>query len=287
MTTIQLNINKYAVSPISISVGTEKSYGFEKLSFSFSSEWRGLFKTVTFYPKRRQPVSIEGIEGGVEYDLPAEVTERAGYVLYVVSGYADGKRIYSVQGACEVLASNDELGVAPNAPTPSEIEQIREYARQAKEAAESAASGGGGGGGGTGKDGVGIKKIEKTSTVGNVDTYTITLTDGTKYTFTVTNGVDGDDGVSCTHKWNGTTLTVTSASGTSSANLKGDKGDKGDDYTLTEQDKSDIANLITADIETALDNIIALQEALMVGTTNEVLDDLHEYAQNIIAGGDT
>lgn len=45
------------------------------------------------------------------------------------------------------------------------------------------------------------------------------------------NGVDGSpgkDGVSVTHSWNGTTLTVTSASGTSSADLKGSKGDKGD-----------------------------------------------------------
>lgn len=42
--------------------------------------------------------------------------------------------------------------------------------------------------------------------------------------------VAGEDGVSATHSWNGTTLTITSASGTSSANLKGDsvKGDKGD-----------------------------------------------------------
>ena len=39
---------------------------------------------------------------------------------------------------------------------------------------------------------------------------------------------DGADGVSATHIWNGTTLTVTSASGTSSANLKGDKGDQGE-----------------------------------------------------------
>lgn len=38
---------------------------------------------------------------------------------------------------------------------------------------------------------------------------------------------DGADGVSCTHSWNGTTLTVTSASGTSSADLKGEKGDPG------------------------------------------------------------
>ena len=42
---------------------------------------------------------------------------------------------------------------------------------------------------------------------------------------------DGQNGVSATHRWNGTTLTITSASGTSSADLKGEKGDtvKGDD----------------------------------------------------------
>ena len=47
-------------------------------------------------------------------------------------------------------------------------------------------------------------------------------------------GEKGDDGISVTHSWNGTNLIITSASGTSSANLKGDngadgaKGDKGD-----------------------------------------------------------
>lgn len=41
-------------------------------------------------------------------------------------------------------------------------------------------------------------------------------------------GSAGKDGTSATHSWSGTTLTITSASGTSSANLKGDKGDKGD-----------------------------------------------------------
>ncbi len=45
-------------------------------------------------------------------------------------------------------------------------------------------------------------------------------------------GKDGKDGVSVTHSWNGTTLTVTSASGTSSADLKGEQGlqgEKGED----------------------------------------------------------
>lgn len=39
---------------------------------------------------------------------------------------------------------------------------------------------------------------------------------------------DGKDGVSVTHSWDGTVLTVTSASGTSSADLKGEKGDQGE-----------------------------------------------------------
>lgn len=40
-------------------------------------------------------------------------------------------------------------------------------------------------------------------------------------------GATGADGVSCTHSWSGTTLTVTSASGTSSADLQGPQGEQG------------------------------------------------------------
>lgn len=42
-------------------------------------------------------------------------------------------------------------------------------------------------------------------------------------------GKDGANGVSCTHAWDGTVLSVTSASGTSSANLVGQAGRDGDD----------------------------------------------------------
>ena len=41
-------------------------------------------------------------------------------------------------------------------------------------------------------------------------------------------GDKGEQGISCSHSWNGTTLTIKSASGTSSANLKGERGEKGD-----------------------------------------------------------
>lgn len=43
-------------------------------------------------------------------------------------------------------------------------------------------------------DGKGITSIVKTATVGLVDTYTITYSDGTTSTYTVTNGRDGQDG---------------------------------------------------------------------------------------------
>lgn len=45
-----------------------------------------------------------------------------------------------------------------------------------------------------GETGANIKSINKTATSGLVDTYTVTLTDGTKSNFTVTNGRDGKDG---------------------------------------------------------------------------------------------
>lgn len=46
-----------------------------------------------------------------------------------------------------------------------------------------------------GKDGVSVKSITKTSSEGNVDTYTITYSDGSTSTFSVTNGLDGAPGI--------------------------------------------------------------------------------------------
>ena len=71
-----------------------------------------------------------------------------------------------------------------------------------------------------GEDGVGIASIEKTSTSGLVDTYTITYTDGDTDTFTVTNGS------------NATVDIVTSFSGTTS-----DSKVPSEKLTKTELDK--------------------------------------------------
>lgn len=65
-----------------------------------------------------------------------------------------------------------------------------------------------------GIDGNGISSIEKTGSQGLVDIYTITFTDGTKTTFTVTNGVSGGmSSLFIITSEEGATITVTSPTG--------------------------------------------------------------------------
>lgn len=69
---------------------------------------------------------------------------------------------------------------------------------------------------------------------GNWLSGTIAVKNGSK-------GSSGTNGTSCTHSWNGTTLSITSASGTSSANLKGAKGDNGTSVTISSINQSTAA----------------------------------------------
>ena len=85
-----------------------------------------------------------------------------------------------------------------------------------------------------GTDGVGISSIEKTSTVGLVDTYTVTLTNGQTTTFTVTNGQNGTPGVSpeitVSEITGGHRITITDAdhpSGQTVDVMDGENGDPG------------------------------------------------------------
>lgn len=96
------------------------------------------------------------------------------------------------------------------------------------------------GGGSGGSDGVGIVKIEKTGSQGLVDTYTITLTNGVTYMFTVTNGKNGYSPVITENENNDADnyrLDITTENGTfTTPNLKSDgyegKIDSIDDDTI-------------------------------------------------------
>lgn len=92
-----------------------------------------------------------------------------------------------------------------------------------------------------GQEGQSIKEIKKTSTNGFVDTYTITLTDGTTSTFTVKNGEKGDTGP------------------------QGEKGEKGDIGPQGPQgDKGD-----TGSIDNLLDNVYPVGSIYMSVNSTE------------------
>lgn len=102
--------------------------------------------------------------------------------------------------------------------------------------------------GANGSDGISIIASE----INNDGELVLSFSDGTYKTLGVVVGADGQDGVSVTHSWDGTTLTVTSASGTSSVDLKGQNGYtpiKGTDY-WTEADKNEIKEYVKDEIPT-------------------------------------
>lgn len=75
------------------------------------------------------------------------------------------------------------------------------------------------------------------------------------------------NGISATHSWNGTVLTVTTASGTSSADLKGPVPIRGVHY-WTEDDIAQIKAYVDqelGDVELALDHIITMEDHLIGG----------------------
>lgn len=109
------------------------------------------------------------------------------------------------------------------------------------------------------------------------------------------------DGTSATHKWTGTVLTITSASGTSSADLKGEKGDtgatgstgprgekgdKGDAYILTDADKREIADDIEAVLYSAEQGLSAPQKQAARENIDAAKNDSWEKLYEITTDGD-
>ncbi len=154
--------------------------------------------------------------------------------------------------------------------------------------------------GDTGKQGVSITGVSKTASEDNVDIYTITYSDGSTSTFTVTNGVDGktpyigENG----HWWIGDTDTGVNAKGdkgdTGETGAKGDdgvKGDKGDDGA----DGKDGVSVVSTYIDENGDLICEMSDGTTINaghvkdvtkhTVNFYVDDDLVYKTTVEDGG--
>lgn len=91
--------------------------------------------------------------------------------------------------------------------------------------------------------------------------------------------VRGLDGISCTHYWDGTTLYVTSASGTSFADLKGEKGDSAD-LTMVENVVGSAVEDAKAQIGSVIETEVARIDAKF--TEYVEIDDVDDYTDEEI-----
>lgn len=208
-------------------------------------------------------VTVFGDANGIA--IPDEYLMKSGSInmyIYLHTGESDGETEYKI-----TIPVKSRAKPTHETPTPVQQSEIEQLIAMLEDLIEN--YDGSGSGGGSGTDGRGITSISKTSTDGLVDTYTITYTDNTTSTFTVTNGANGSNGqdgqdgqngtngisptVSITEITGGHRLTITDAEhpngqsvdvmdGTNGTN--GQDGQDGDDYVLTAQDKSDIATLV-------------------------------------------
>jgi hypothetical protein len=129
MTTI-INVEVEKITPSKIDGGTVGSYGFHKLSFRFSAEWKGLGKRIVFDIPRSAAVVLAITDDTAEYDIPAEVKAYAGEIPFTIEGYYEDNAIYTVSGVVMVTSSAAKPTRHP--PTPSEVQQIYTYLSQAQ-----------------------------------------------------------------------------------------------------------------------------------------------------------
>ena len=89
-------------------------------------------------------------------------------------------------------------------------------------------------------------------------------------------GPAGKDGVSITHTWNGTSLSITSASGTSEVDLKGNEGYtpiRGVDY-FTDQDVDNIVQAVVERVGSSNSNASVSGSVLVLNaSTSKVIDN--------------
>lgn len=120
-----------------IRLGTEGSYGVEKLRVMRKGEWVDYDIIVAFHPPKGESVQIRlGSDNVVS--VPAEATAVAGTGELTFAGYTDGVRQISVSQIYRVAVSAGTEGIDPAEPTPDVVQQILSAANEADSKAEQA-----------------------------------------------------------------------------------------------------------------------------------------------------
>ncbi len=119
-----------------IRLGTEGSYGVEKLRVMRKGEWVDYDIIIAFHPPKGDAVQMRlGSDNAVS--VPAEATAIAGTGELTFAGYTDGVRQISVSQIYRVAATAGTEGIAPAEPTPDVVQQILSAASNAEEIAQS------------------------------------------------------------------------------------------------------------------------------------------------------
>lgn len=120
-----------------IRLGTEGSYGVEKLRVMRKGEWVNYDIIIAFHPPKGESVQIR-LESDNVVSVPAEATAAAGTGELTFAGYTDGVRQISVSQIYRVAVSAGTEGIAPAEPTPDVVQQILSAANEAANKAEQA-----------------------------------------------------------------------------------------------------------------------------------------------------
>lgn len=119
-----------------IRLGTEGSYGVEKLRVMRKGEWVEYDIIIAFHPPKGDAVQMRlGSDNVVS--VPAEATAVAGTGELTFAGYTDGVRQISVSQIYRVAATAGTEGTAPAEPTPDVVQQILSAASNAEDIAQS------------------------------------------------------------------------------------------------------------------------------------------------------
>ena len=173
---MNIQVNPHSIKIIKKDSINEKEININKCYFTFADEITNDYVKEAYFTLGDNTYKM--IIENNQCDIPGEVLTQKGrveigVVAFLVEDEETIKRynpkpiyINTLRGSLKNAKNSQPI-------TPSEMEQFEQALQEALENID---------------EGLGIKSIEKTSTSGDVDTYTITYGDNKTSTFTVTNG---------------------------------------------------------------------------------------------------